>query len=208
MLIGFGGSNRFDGGNRFDADLSDKINSLLSGTKSPEDRVDDFLEREIGIDPKSVPLTYDQALKSLTLLVASADRRQVVFHGNSLGLNSVTYGDEAAPQSFPRDTWREVLRIHAALQREHPEWMIITAKNDLGWQVTGRARDIPTTDPTGYPTGTALLVERFIADEDGPSELRREYVRVGGPYNDTEVTILSSLQPIDDPSSWTVVEVL
>jgi hypothetical protein len=63
-------------------------------------------------------------------------------------------------------------------------------------------------DPKSYPIGTILRIEQHILGETGAVESRPEYVRVGGLFNDDDIVILATMQPIEDLTGWTVVEEL
>lgn len=109
-----------------------------------------------------------------------------------------------------KDAWAELERIYAALvkgihdenDRDFTKFM---ATKPQGWGVE-QADVVPIQDAppkwkkaAKYPTGTILRVQR---------EDELEYVRVGGIFDDTQVVILATMQPISDVSKWTVTEVL
>jgi hypothetical protein len=76
-------------------------------------------------------------------------------------------------------------------------------QDDADWKDRYKLQPVveetPDEDPTTYPSGTTLLVERGN---------EHEVVRVGGLFSDTDLTILRSMQPMSDTSGWIVKEVL
>lgn len=67
---------------------------------------------------------------------------------------------------------------------------------------------IVNPDLKHYPTGSVLRIEKHILSENGDVTSPSEYVRIGGLFNDDDVVILSTMQPIAELSGWTVVEEL
>jgi hypothetical protein len=193
------------GGNRFDEGLPDKINNLLAGQKSPKDKINEFLENTLGVDPKSLRLKYPEAVESLQTILDQHRMNGARFDGNSLGLKAVHFlstqdGPEVEADRHNHSEWHELSRIYVAFQEDTPGMTLFTAFAEWdGMDVRVAVRDIPSPDPTTYPSGTVLQVTR---------DAEVEYVRVGGPFSDTEVIILNTLRPIEDPGSWTVTEVL
>lgn len=78
-----------------------------------------------------------------------------------------------------------------------------------GWreaQIEAKQPKTVNPDPKHYPTGSVLRIEKHILGETGEVTSPSEYVRVGGLFNDDDIVILSTMQPILDLSGWTVVE--
>lgn len=104
-LIGFGG---FGGG--FDDNLSAKVDKLLAGKRSAEQKRNDFLE-EHGIDPESLPLNRKGALMAINKALSDLDMSAMRLLGNSLGLARVELlppvdeDDPNCPQCNSYDTF-------------------------------------------------------------------------------------------------------
>jgi hypothetical protein len=259
-VFGFGGRN-------FDANLGSKIDQMLAGKKSQQDKVEEFLKDDLGVDPRTIPLTFRAACSRVKQILDERDVQSATFVGNSTGLKQVefapTWDDDGTctcgsqygywktdgqtgprstvPHTDPIATEREWYCYDCDLESRHPvpEKLVVTAKEAKAtWEedyvrIFNAARtEFPTAftfvathdyreghidgitapsvnpDLASYPTGTTLRVETQTIDENGESSTRSEYVRVGGLFSDTDFVILTTMQPIDNPSSWIAVEVL
>lgn len=88
-MFGFGG---------FDDELSTKVDKLLAGRRSAEQKRNDFLEEQ-GIDPESLPLNVKGALMAINKTLNTLDLPGLRLIGNSLGLSRV----ELLPQVDDED---------------------------------------------------------------------------------------------------------
>lgn len=65
----------------------------------------------------------------------------------------------------------------------------------------------PEPDITKYPTGAVLRIQKAVF-RDGDLDVERMYVRIGGLFDDNDVTVLDTMQPMQDLTGWTVIEEL
>lgn len=80
-------------GGRYDDELNAKIDNLLAGKRSAKDKVDDFVEHDLGVDPTSLPLNALQAKIRANELAQQRSAAVLEWEGNSLGLKSVQAHD-------------------------------------------------------------------------------------------------------------------
>ena len=95
-MFGFGGN--------FDDALNDKVNKLLAGLPSNEDKIHDFVQKDVGIDPESLPLTIKAAegrLLQWASAVSGEGCLRVHLLGNSLGLSRVEWAEADASAPCP-----------------------------------------------------------------------------------------------------------
>lgn len=85
MIGGFGG--------RFDDELNAKIDNLLAGKKSAKDKVEEFVEKDLGLDPTKLPLNPKQAATRANEIAQERGAAILEWHGNSLGLKGVRASD-------------------------------------------------------------------------------------------------------------------
>lgn len=129
----------------------------------------------------------------------------------------VPSGKEATDDDHGNIDWHDVLRSFNALKKyakfkreadkeptETYSWRVNHGYREATIEPIEPAHVNP--DPKSYPTGTVLRMEKRILDESGAVAVTSEYVRVGGLYNDDDLTILATMQPIPDLTGWTVVE--
>lgn len=256
-----------------DPNLADKLAKLKSSRQSPTDRLNSFLEKDMGVDPHELPMNLGAARKRMHEILQDDPVFQggpvfADFVGNSMGLKSVLLTSTDAPDGvcpscgYTTGYWHSEddsniitdwycyeCEEHQGILPEYPEPKVITADNPDGcdwhdilriytafnhylpegeenvdkrgtvyrFRVSQNYRDIdvttvdvpaPNPDPTSYETGRLLRVEKHVIDEHGAYTSHREYVRIGGLFNESDVTILSTMQPIEDLTGWNVVEEL
>lgn len=80
-------------GGRYDEELSSKIDGLLSGQKSRKDKVEEFIEKDLGVDPLKIPYKPNIARLRGNEIGVQRSAATVEWHGNSLGLKTVTICD-------------------------------------------------------------------------------------------------------------------
>lgn len=84
--------------------------------------------------------------------------------------------------------------------KREPAFTKFSVERDWRTIVTGVKDKAPRWKRPGkYPVGTTLKVT------DGTDT---QWVRVGGLFSDDDITILATMKPIQNPSKWTVTEVL
>jgi hypothetical protein len=81
------------------------------------------------------------------------------------------------------------------------------AKSWNGVDVSAVAPITPEPDISKYPSGAVLRIQKATF-KGGDMEVERQYVRIGGLFDDTTPTNLDSMMPISDLTGWTVVEEL
>jgi endogenous inhibitor of DNA gyrase (YacG/DUF329 family) len=130
---------------------------------------------------------------------------------------AIPAGSEATEASPRNVDWHDMLRSFEALKK-HAKFKRESdpdPTDTYSWKVVHGYREATiepiepvhvNPDPKSYPTGTVLRMEKRILDETGAVTVTSEYVRVGGLYSDDELTILATMQPIQDLTGWTVVE--
>lgn len=237
-----------------DPNFASKLAELKKRGKTTDQRITEFVKDDLGIDPKTLPLSWPSARALLREIMNASDDELLIFEGNSLGFDQVArYSSvscercgELTPDLFDpvaycgvceederdfipvtdwnSDTktpdWRDLTRIYDTLRAtfgapssDHPaEAYTFAVHHDpyaaLGPTVTARNDQPRHQDPRMYPTGTLLRLERMIVRDDESAETISEYVRVGGLFNDDEITILASMEPMSDLTGWTVAEEL
>lgn len=80
-----------------DPTLHDKIAALKQKRKSSKDRVNDFLENEIHVDPRDLPFSLDAANSRINAMMSDVGAQIASIHGNSMGLKSVTFATSDYP---------------------------------------------------------------------------------------------------------------
>lgn len=90
MTMSFGGmSGSFQG--RYDQSLQDKIDKAFAGKASPQDKLQDFLKKDLGIDPGALPMTVKQARFRINTIMQERGAVNCTFTGNSLGIKHVAF---------------------------------------------------------------------------------------------------------------------
>lgn len=87
-------------GGRYDEELSQKVNDLLAGKQSSQDKVNDFIEKDLGIDPSKLPFKPQDAKSRALALGHAHSAGGIEWQGNSLGLSRVVFynlEDDLAP---------------------------------------------------------------------------------------------------------------
>lgn len=248
-----------------DPNLSSKI-AELKKRKSAPDKVTDFLEHDLGVDPRDLAYRLDQAKERLSAFMLVHGVRTAKVIGNSLGLQRIEFHtdpdtladcpncnvhgdgywddhvggdwhcyncDETHPVPVKAeeiaaavtsdsgvDDWHDAKRIYVAFLadfhqdldplEDHAQIRCFTAERQWNGTVElgGWAIDTPEPDISTYPTGANLRIQRTILNEEGGARPERDYVRVGGLFNDTDIVNLTTMQPIEDLSGFIVIEVL
>lgn len=91
-VIGPGGFGMFGG--RFDEELNSKIDNLLAGKKSAKDKVEEFVEHDLGLDPSKLPLNPKQARTRANEIMQERGAGSMVWDGNSLGLKQIVFSQQ------------------------------------------------------------------------------------------------------------------
>lgn len=195
-----------------DPKLGEKLAALKRSRKSPDDVVHDFLTRDIGVDPDSLPLTPIQVREYLSDRMNAADWDTIRFNGTSMQLVSVVssgYDSETDAAGEDHPDWPKLTKAYTALCSEYPDrYSFCVSRAGMGVEITGIEPPPPRhTDLTKYPTGTVLRIGKQRLNGDD-LVFDRQYIRIGGLFDDVTPTNLDTLQPIPDPSSWIVCEEL
>lgn len=92
MTMFGGGGYGFEAG---DPNLHDKIAKLKAkrGAQSGKQRVEEFLEKELHVDPRDLPLALQAAKDRLKEIMQSNACDLIIITGNSLGLKAVEFKD-------------------------------------------------------------------------------------------------------------------
>lgn len=204
--FGFGGF----GLESSDPNIEAKIARVKAGRKSSKDQVSDYLQRELGVDARELPFHPKAASERVRKLMTDADTDEAVLVGNSMGLKSVKLGDVTITDSDQHGLdWHDWVRVYDSYVRDaerdgHPAYSFSVDEDLIVAPLTGPVNP----NPMFYPTGTVLRIERQTLLEDGTVDVERRYVHVGGPWRDTDLTVLESMDVIADPTGWRTVEVL
>src|SRR4051794_31178802 len=91
-VMGPGGFGAFGG--RYDEELSSKIDKMLAGKPSAKDKINEFVEKDLGVDPNSLPLNPNQAKTRANEIANERGAGIMVWDGNSLGLKRVVLSDQ------------------------------------------------------------------------------------------------------------------
>lgn len=78
---------------RYDQDLQAKIDKALAGKASPQDKMQEFLKKDLGIDPGALPMTAKQARIRINQIMQERNASACTFMGNSLGIKHVEFTD-------------------------------------------------------------------------------------------------------------------
>lgn len=78
---------------RYDQDLQAKIDKALAGKASPQDKMQEFLKKDLGIDPGALPMTAKQARIRINQIMTERSASACTFTGNSLGIKHVEFTD-------------------------------------------------------------------------------------------------------------------
>lgn len=205
-MISFSGLGGY-GAQGSDPNLPDKIAALKRSRKSPEDTLREFLERDIGVDPRTLAFTHRQALEHLRDVLEVNETDEVQLFGNSLGFSrAVFHGYDTPAITITSDEpgeydWHDLERAYTALTKAHGKCRFDVALAYPEVDVTPLdPAPVRQRDPSKYPSGALLRLTH--------SSGRREYVRIGGLLDDTTPTIVDTLQPIGDLTGWSVTEEL
>lgn len=239
-----------------DPNLIDKISALKRKRKSPADTVNDFIEHDLGVDPRTLPFNLAQAKTFIANVMQDVPAVRASVIGNSMGLTEVVFSPDGHPEipcpncgvtsgywddyptvwccydcdeyseittppvesvtAWTRTTsvadWHDLERMFTAFvanvladqtgSRRPIYRFTVELTYPQQIEVTPVAPDRCDPDPRAYPTGTVLLLERVRPG----SEPEQQYVRVGGLFNDSDLTNLETMQPIVDLTGWSVIE--
>lgn len=258
-----GGGYGFEAG---DPKLHDKIAALKArrGAQSGKQRVNEFLEKELHVDPRDLPLDKANADARLKEIADEVGGDVVDLHGNSLGIKDVVfstsnYPDATCPscnvssgywdtsdtktphwycyeceerKALPTpDTtvktvtdnehkgvdWHDLNRCwnayvkHIRVDRENDEPLTVYSFHSVssyyGVSTEAIVPEDPNPDVTSYPSGATLRIQRATF-KGGDVDVDKQYVRVGGLFNETDIVNIQTMQPIDDLDGWTVIEEL
>lgn len=246
---GIGGS--YSG--RYDQSLQDKIDKALAGKPSTQDKIADFMKKDLGIDPGALPMTHKQARIRINAIMGERSASACTFTGNSLGIKHVEFTENTgqqlpcttcgnqdtydtqdgagnwfcydcdknfmpaplAPTNKPitqndKDKdWSDMMRCYKALQKNEDYSFQVSYTNAYRSTEIECGEPVPIhqeVEPDPRFLSIGLTVRLRKQNLNGPDEF--VYAKKGGLFNDSDVVLLPSMQPITDLSSWTVVEVL
>ena len=239
-------------GGRYDEELNAKIDNLLAGKKSTKDKINEFVEHDLGVDPNSLPLNDKQARMRANELAQQRNAAVLEWVGNSLGLKAVrahdmsvacpTCGgtdhaeaqqiDDTKPAGWlycydcadngngneffePQRTssevtdrdrdkdWNDFHRVWKALQPEfgYSFKVTFTYYGEPNVETVEQKFD---PDPRKLKTGQTVRLQKHHIDADD----EYVYAKVGGLFSDDDICVLPNMTPIEDITSWRVVEVL
>lgn len=240
-------------GRNFDSELQAKIDKALAGKASAQDKIQDFMKKDLGIDPDSVPMTGKQARVRINTLMQERSAATVIFTGNSLGIKHVEFVEAAnavrpcttcsstdvyevqdgttdwhcyncdnnytpAPlvgngkkitQNDKEKDWSDMMRCYKALQVEEvysfsTDYVYSYRNDDQESSPLTPIQEPVEPDPRFLSVGLTVRLRKQMLNS--PDEF--VYAKKGSLFNDSDVVLLPSMQPITDLSSWTVVEVL
>lgn len=80
---------------RYDGDLQAKIDKALAGKASATDKIQDFMKKDLGIDPGALPMTAKQARIRINQIMTERTAATCTFTGNSLGIKHVQFTDQS-----------------------------------------------------------------------------------------------------------------
>lgn len=209
MSFGLGGGGYAAQGS--DPNLGDKLAALKRRGGSPDDRLEAFLTRDVGVDPSTLPFTSVTAREFVKSWMFDDYYSLMQLQGTSMGLTQVISSGHDADTVVADSThekWADLVKVFEALCREHPERYTFSVSHMYGdVEVTPVAPHVAFSDPTRYPPGSVLRIER-TAPQGEHLVVERQYIRIGGLLDDTTPTILDTMQPMDDLTGWTVCEEL
>jgi len=85
---------------RYDNDLQAKIDKALAGKASPQDKMQEFLKKDLGIDPGALPMTAKQARIRINQIMQERNASATTFTGNSLGIKHVEFTENTGNQQL------------------------------------------------------------------------------------------------------------
>ena len=100
----FGGSFGGGYGGRFDTDLQAKVDKALAGKKSQQDKMAEFMKKDLGIDPGALPMTAKQARIRINTIMQDRNASACTFNGNSLGIKNVQFTENTGNVQKPCTT--------------------------------------------------------------------------------------------------------
>lgn len=194
-----------------DPKLGDKLAALKRKGQSSEDKLTSFLARDLGVDPATLPFTPTTAREWLLSRLEAHDGDSLTMYGTSMALQRIVvevYDD--APVTIAEDSpdWHDAQRAHAALVKEFPEHFTFRVNRSYpDLSVEPQQPTVTHADLASYPPGSVLRIERKVPTGDQLA-IERQYIRIGGLFDDTTPTILDTMQPMGDLTGWIVIEEL
>lgn len=211
MNILFGGGGGF-AAQGSDPKLGDKLAALKQKRGNLDDKVTDFLTREIGVDPDTLPFTPIQAREWLTGAMEAEDGDSLTIYGTSMDLQRIVIevpDDQPVILTEDSPVWHDALRAYDALVKEHPERFKFRVERSYPTPTVEalEAPPVRSSDPLAYPSGAILRIQREVVQGD-TLNVECEYIRIGGLFDEATPTILDTMQPITDLTGWSVIEEL
>lgn len=201
-----------------DPNLSDKLAALKQKRGNLDDKVTQFLERDLGVDPRALAFTEQQAREYVNALIEDSDGTVARFTGNSHGLIEVSISDidiDTITIGPSDDLWHDVERAYSTLIKpviddQHTYSIECSLSFEPDLTITPiAAPPVKHSDPTKYPPGSVLRIEKpTVMVAAGEVVINTHYIRIGGLFDETTPTILDTMQPMTDLTGWTVTEEL
>jgi hypothetical protein len=190
-MFGFGSY-----GARYDEDLPSKIARFKDRHKSQADKYEEFLKFDLGVDPKDIPMTVEDAQNALNNALSKYGADEFRLTGNSLQLVRVEYNDGDA---VDRDTvdWDMFVKAHTALVAAPYKgvYSFIVRYGEINPVIPFKIDE----QPFSYPVGTLLRISNGT---------NSAYVRVGSFSSDTELLNSETFEAVADPETYKVIEVI
>lgn len=181
---------------RYDEDLPSKVARFKDRHKSPASRYEEFLRFDLGVDPKDIPFTREDAQNALNAALTRYGCDEFRLIGNSLQLVRVEYNQD---DLVDRDTvdWDMFTKAHTALVAEPFKgvYSFTVRYDEINPIVPFKINE----QPFSYPVGTLLRIF------NGTDHL---YVRVGSFTSEEELLNTDTFEPVTNPETYTVVEVI
>jgi hypothetical protein len=119
-------------GGRYDEELNSKIDNLLAGKKSSKDKINEFVEHDLGVDPNDLPLGDHQARMRANELAQQRSAAVLTWIGNSLGLKTVQASDISVTCPTCGNTDHGAAREYDDTKPEHWLYCYDCAENENG----------------------------------------------------------------------------
>lgn len=120
-----------------DPKFEDKIAKLKQSHKSGKQRINDFLEKELGVDPRELRFDVAQANARLKELLDSASAPVADLFGNSMGLKSVRFSTHDYPAATCPNCGASHGYWDAELDPPQSHWYCYDCEQHVGNPQTG-----------------------------------------------------------------------
>lgn len=211
MMFALGGGGY--GMQESDPGLGDKLAALKRKRGNLDDKVTAFLERDLGVDPLTLPFSDVQAREYVNSLIEDNEGSCIEFFATSMGLTSALISDSAMDSvaiGEQHPEWHDVNRAYTTLVKQFIDQRVYGFRVSLSFDPDLTFEPVPANpvryrDATSYQSGSILRIEKHRVDGD-QLVFDHLYIRIGGLFDDTTPTILDTMQPIPDLTGWSVTE--